>query len=73
MATAISSEYKKDKHPFPQWVNRSSQVMKDHGARHHHEILPNSVLAVEKSSLASATFLPIPAVGPTETLPLPLG
>ena len=47
--------------------------MKGHAPCHHHEILPNAALTIEKSSLASATFRPIPAGRPTETVPLPFG
>jgi hypothetical protein len=43
--------------------------MKGHVPCHHHEILPNSILTMEKSYLATTTFRPIPALGPIDSLP----
>jgi len=43
--------------------------MKGHTPCCHHEILPDSVLTIEKSSLATATFWSIPAIGTVDVHP----
>jgi hypothetical protein len=47
--------------------------MKGNAPCRRHEILPHSVLTLEKSYLAAFTFRSIPAGRPTETMPCPAG
>jgi len=39
----------------------------------HHAISLDSVLTIQNTSLATATFRPIPTVRPTDLLPCPAG
>ena len=68
----MTNEYRKDKRPFPDRSTGYSRVESGLVGLHYPEILPHSVLVIEKSFLATATFRPIPAGRPADTL-LPCG